>query len=399
MTVILNMKLIDIIRYLKGYVVFTATGGFPERFINLCNINGIRTWNLNPDIGYVSGCISASNFRKIRRFVKSSGIHVKIVKKEGLPFLIRKYSSRKFLFAGIIFYFIFIFIMNQFVWIIDITGTETISREEILSTAKEYSLYPGIFAARLDESAVSRSCINHFNDKIVWMAINVKGSKAVIEMRDFVDEHEDSTYGNPCNIVADFQGKILSIETYNGEKAVNSGSGVKKGDLLISGVIENRDLSCNYVEARGKITALHSVSFSKSYNKSSEATRQISSIKEKYKINFLWADIPLYKSNGFETIYSFSKKLSHNNIHLPFGIELKALCNFSKPDSMNIDFLTVLDCFISEYYYSFRNTNILNADFKVSNNKDLYSVCVNSDCIDFIGVKKDIYAEKNQKIY
>ena len=191
----------------------------------------------------------------------------------------------------------------------------------------------------------------------------------------------------------------MSIETYNGDKAVISGSGVKEGDLLISGVIENRDMSCDYVEARGKITALHNVRFSKSYDKISAESKQINSIRKKYKLNFLWADIPLYTNGTSDAQFSFSKKLCYESINLPFGTEHKALCNFSASDSINTDFLSALDCFISEYYYYFRNTEILDADFSILNNQKKYIITVESECIDFIGVKKYIYTEKTQKIY
>ena len=40
--------LLKLIRWSKGYVDFSASGKFPERFINLTTRNGINVWNLKP---------------------------------------------------------------------------------------------------------------------------------------------------------------------------------------------------------------------------------------------------------------------------------------------------------------------------------------------------------------
>ncbi len=390
---ILNMKLVDIIRFIKGYVNFTAEGGFPERFINLCNVHGIRLWNLEPGISHINASISAANFFKLRKTVKNSGVKIKITEKRGLPFLIKKHRSRMLLPSGLIFFLLFIFIMNQFVWIIEVTGTEALSHEEILQTAEQYGLYQGVFAPTFDEASVSRSCVNHFGDKIVWMAINIKGSKAVIEVRDFKDEQEDTTYGDPCNIVADFEGKILSIETYNGDREVTAGNGVKVGDLLISGVIENRDMSCDYLEARGKITALHSVDFTRSYNKSVASANEIDATDKNYRLKFLWADIPLYiPQKDSPDSFGFSEYMTYKDVKLPFGIENEVRIACTSSAEAKTDYLYALDSYISDFYYSFRNTNILDVKFSVTDKNNEYIISAQSDCIDFIGEKKEIYA-------
>lgn len=386
-----DMKLINIIRYIKGYVQFNATGGFPERFINLCNVYGIRIWNLEPSMGCIRASVSAANFMKLRKAAKNSGVKIRITNKCGLPFLIRKHRNRMILAIGAIFFLVFIFIMNQFVWIIEVTGTQAVSHEEIIHTAAEYGLYNGAFVPTLDEAAISRSCVNYFKNKIVWMAVNIKGSKAVIEVRDFKKEREDTTYGEPCNIVADFDGKIISIETHNGKSEITEGIGVKKGDLLISGVIENTDMSCDYLEARGKITALHSVSFKKHYDKITDAFSYMDCTDKKYRINFLWADLPLYISTGNQTdMFGFSEYMTYRDIKLPFGAERQIQPQFHKKTYYDTDFLLALDNYVSCFYNKFRNTNLLKTVFSVSESDKKYIINAESECIDFIGEQRSI---------
>ena len=43
---ILAMLFVNFVRFILGYICFTATGGFPERFLNLCRLNKIILWDL-----------------------------------------------------------------------------------------------------------------------------------------------------------------------------------------------------------------------------------------------------------------------------------------------------------------------------------------------------------------
>ena len=56
---------------------------------------------------------------------------------------------------------------------------------------------------------------------------------------------EDSS---PCNVVASRGGQIVSMEVYDGQKAVNKGDTVKQGDLVVSGVV---------VSSKGKTILRH----------------------------------------------------------------------------------------------------------------------------------------------
>ena len=58
--------MVSLLRVLGGYTRFSAEGGFPERFLNLCKINGISLWNIENDGVKVEACTSAKEFEKIK---------------------------------------------------------------------------------------------------------------------------------------------------------------------------------------------------------------------------------------------------------------------------------------------------------------------------------------------
>ena len=384
------MRLINILRFLKGYVGFTVSGGFRERFINLCAAKGIHIWNVVPEIDKIHAFVSIKSFPKLRSVVRKSGVRLKITRKKGLPLLLKRYRHRAVLMAGILFIIIFYAVMNRFIWFIEVEGTETVSHEEIINVAGNYGVKIGAFSPGIDEIAVGRSAINYFNGRLVWMSVNIKGSKAVIEVRDYIDEHEDTTYGDPCNIVADFDGTVISIETLNGDKEVQPGSAVKKGDLLISGVIQNRDMSASYLEARGKITAQHNLQFTASYA-CNVSRKKYTDIKEKRTLSFIGIRLPL--SFGGDALFSFSESLILGGKKLPLGTIYETEATSAETEA-ELTLLHAVDAYIHNYYHTFANTNILSCTMIVEASAKGYVISSDMSCIDFMGVKSKIYREE-----
>lgn len=385
------MKLINILRYAKGYVKFTVSGGFRERFINLCNSEGIRIWDVVPEIDKIHARVSIKNFHRLRSIVRESGVTLKITEKKGLPMFLKKYRHRAVLMAGIFFIIAFYIIMNRFIWFVEVKGTQKVSHEEIISVLSDYGVKIGAYAPSIDEITAGRSAINYFNGRLLWMSVNIKGSKAVIEVRDYVDEHEDTTFGEPCNIIADFDGTLLSIETFNGDKEAEPGSAVKKGDLLISGVIQNRDMSASYLEARGKITAYHNLQFTRSYNKNRKSTKY-TDIKDIINLGIIGFEIPLSYGEG-SNVFSFSEFLTLRNSRLPFGITYETKANEYENEEI-FKIIHAVDAYITDFYRTFTNTNILECKITLEASKKAYTISADMSCIDFIGVKSKILVEE-----
>ncbi len=385
------MKLINILRYYKGYVKFTVSGGFRENFINLCNAKGIRIWNVVPEINKIHACVSIKNFHKLRSVVRESGVKLHISEKKGFKLFLKKYRHRAVFMTGILFIIVFYIIMNQFIWFIEVEGTETVSHEEIINVLSDYGVKIGAYAPNIDEISTSRSAINYFNGRLLWMSVNIKGSKAVIEVRDYVDEHEDTTFGEPCNIIADFDGTLLSIELINGDREVLPGSAVKKGDLLISGVIQNRDMSASYLEARGKITAHHNLQYSRSYN-IKQKCKKYANVRENIGIGFIGLEIPhFFDKSG--SVFSFSEFLTVRNTKLPFGVINKIKADEREAEEI-LTITHAVDSYITDFYHTFSNTNILECDMSVEITAKGYTISSDISCIDFMGVKKEIVVEE-----
>lgn len=387
--------LVTVIRFIKGYVVFKAEKGFLERFVNLCTKNGIHLWNVTVENNILTACVSINSFKKLRPLVRKSGVRVKIVRKSGLIFQYRRYNKRIGLAIGIVVFAMFHLIMSQFVWCIDVSGNNLISKEEIIEQAINQGLKQGTFKRGFNEVKAAREIAASYDGKVTWLSINIKGSMAIIELREsnkIIGEIEDKS---PCNIVADFNGIILSVDNYRGDAAVTVGNGVKEGDMLISGVIINEDFSTTYYKAKGKITALHSKSVSKTKRKNLAQTRPVIS-DIYYSLGIFGLNIPFGKYTGTENNIKLTDKryILINGYKLPFYLEKNTVAELSADKNVhNKAYIYPVESIGFENYYENRNSNIVSAKESILLKNNTYVFSGEYTLIDFIGKEKPILSD------
>ena len=59
--------IINFLRLILGFGEFEAKGGFPERFLNLCTVNGITLWQVQNDGVKVKACTSVKAYKNIKK--------------------------------------------------------------------------------------------------------------------------------------------------------------------------------------------------------------------------------------------------------------------------------------------------------------------------------------------
>lgn len=69
--------LVTLLRRIFGYVEFYASGGFAERFINLCTLNGINLWDVKNDGVKVYACTDFDGYKRIKKCARGSGMRLK----------------------------------------------------------------------------------------------------------------------------------------------------------------------------------------------------------------------------------------------------------------------------------------------------------------------------------
>ena len=248
------MFFIHFLRYLHGYVVFTARGDFTERFLNLAVRDHIPIWDGRKHNGIYTGCAPVSRYRDLHRHAKKSGVRLRLADKKGVPFTRYQYRHRHGLLAGTALFVIGLLVSGLFIWRIEVNGNTTIPESVIIQVLESMEVRPG----RLRTSIDVRACENRamlLLGEISWLALNIQGSTIYVEVNEstlpppMVDPHQ------PCNIVAAASGQITHLEVLDGLPLVKAGDTVLKGDVIVSGITQDSRGQSLFRHAQARVRA------------------------------------------------------------------------------------------------------------------------------------------------
>lgn len=316
-----------LINYILGYVNIIVEGYYIERFINICISRRILIWNLKREKSSILRVnVSIKEFKKIREIAKKTKCKIKIKNKKGIPFLLHRYKKRKVFFILLIMTMFTIIVISNFVWNIEVTGTDKISKEELIKDLNECGLTIGKNKATIDTKEIINN-IRLKREDIAWIGINLKGTNAIVEVVEakskpnIIDEEE------LCNIVATKEGIITKINSQNGTSLVKVGDLVKKGDVLIGGWLEGKYTGTRYVHAEGEVEArvwytqkqVIDLNYKKR-TKTGETETKYSVSVNNFQINF-YKRLPKYEN--YDTICDSKKLKIFSNFYIP--IELKKI--------------------------------------------------------------------------
>ena len=310
--------IIKLLRLLLGYVEFQATGGFPERFLNLCNINGITLWNVQNDGIKVKACTPIKAYRNIRKPAHKSGMKVKITRKRGLPFFVKYNKARVGVLIGAFVSVVLLFLSSCVLWDVEVTGNTKIKNEELLESLSGYDVRVGSVKSEIDTKSVESQLLKEYPE-LSWASINIFGMKAVLEVKENKDMPEIIDDNIPMNIVAKKDGRIILVNGYSGTNVVKEKDVVLSGDLLISGIKINQDGSERAVRAKGKVFAETTTNLSAEISRFQEV-KVISETNIRHKIYVLGVEIPLWVKCKGEKLYNDKKLLKGDSTMLPLGI-------------------------------------------------------------------------------
>ena len=151
-----------IIPYLRGYVWIKVWGFLTERFMNLCSNHNILLWNIVNCGSYYTMCITVTGFFRLKGIVRKTGTRVAILKRCGLPFFVLKFKKKKNFMAGLIGSFIFLVVMSQFIWTIELEGNYYITKDVFNDFLKEQNIKLGTKSSTVDIEELEKTIRNQY---------------------------------------------------------------------------------------------------------------------------------------------------------------------------------------------------------------------------------------------
>jgi similar to stage IV sporulation protein len=198
--------------------------------------------------------ISIKGFKAIRPIVRKTKCRVKILAKKGIPFIMHRYRKRKTFMIGVLLFFALLWYMTSFIWVIEIVGNKDIVKEEILKYLEQCGFKVGSFKIGLDTDSIENEMMLRM-DRLSWIGIEIKGTKAFIEIKERILPPKILEKHIPCNIIAAKDGVIKSMVVKSGYPVVKEGDTVEKGQLLVSGVTDSKVEGIRYTHSIASIRA------------------------------------------------------------------------------------------------------------------------------------------------
>ncbi len=224
-------------RPFAGHIVVQVKGPRLEAFLNRCAEEGLYLWNVSrPAFNMLIVHMEPDGYRLLRGIAREHGWQLHIVERSGMSFVLRRLLRRKSFVAGAFCAMIIWYALSLHVWFVDVEGVDRVDANEVLLLAAEAGLFPGALRSRLDREYVQRSILIG-NEDLVWAAVEVRGTRATIRVAERkLPEHVRSD--RPGHIVAARDGVIERISVIEGHAVVEPGMTVRKGEVLISGLLE-----------------------------------------------------------------------------------------------------------------------------------------------------------------
>ncbi|MDR2671024.1 MAG: sporulation protein YqfD [Oscillospiraceae bacterium] len=247
--------MLGVVNYLRGQVEVEIEGTFPERFFNLCSQQGVAFWDLKrQDDTRLRARMHLSGYRRAQACAGQALCTLTLLGRRGAPVLWRRLKKRSMLLAGALAGVAALLFLSRFVWEFEVRGNRTVGADAILHHLAELGVKPGVYGPSVDIETVKNEMLLRIGE-LSWLTVNIRGSRAVVEVRERAPKPEIRALDVPCNVVAARDGVVTRMETLAGTPQVAPGQTVTRGQLLVSGVVDSRQVGARFLHARARVFA------------------------------------------------------------------------------------------------------------------------------------------------
>ena len=319
--------LLNIMRYIFGYVKVEVFGFAPERFMNLVIKNDIVIWDVKTtECGYIF-YTGKKNLMKIKAYLHKTNMKIRILNKYGIPFVIKRNRKRVTFFAGFGMFLFIIYIMSLFVWEVTIVGEDKLVADNMLELIEREYVPLGTLKSQIDCNNLEDSLRNEYND-ISWISCELKGTGLTIYLEEGMITTKKEENQSSGDIVAIKDAVITKMITREGTPIAKVKDSVQKGDILISGTIyiyddNNEVIETSYIAADGDVygttTFLYEDYVDLQYYEKMYAEESTSYITIYFLKYCFTPYIPDKPKTNYDVYTEIHKMRIFDNFYLPFG--------------------------------------------------------------------------------
>jgi sporulation protein YqfD len=301
--------------------------------------------------------ICRADYRKLAALMGKRGEKLKICKRRGIYWSIRKLITRPVLLTGLAIFLALVFTLPTRILFVQVEGNHTVPQNQILAAAESCGI--SFLASRREvRSEKMKNALLSAVPQLQWAGINTYGCVAVISVREKADSVPVPSESQVASIVAARDGLIDSITVTRGNALCATGQVVKEGQVLISGY-KDCGIYIQATRAEGEVYGrtyrnLDTVTPSV-YMKRETATQK----KQKYSLLVGKKRINLWKDSGIWPT-TCGRMYEEYYITLPGGFRLPiafvretfTFYEMEESETEQTDAQNLLSCFAEDYIAS-----------------------------------------------
>lgn len=311
-----------IFKHIFGVIHFKASGNDTIKFVNSIRKEGILFTKFNSSSDEIQGEIYGKDLIKIKELADIYHLNIEIIKKKGLRYIFSPYKKRYGIIAGLILSIGIIFYLSNIVLKINVTGCDDELYKQVIYKLDECGIRAGKFIPSLDFDSIETSLVLDLNN-VSWASIRSKGGIISVNIHESTPKPYIIPRHDPCNLIATRNAKIISVEVATGQLMKIIGDGVKSGEVLVSGILNDANNKPLYCHSIGKIIGEYTETFAISQPLTEQVKIESKKTKTKKSFDFFSIKIPLYLKKGINGNYTYkenSNNFSFFSLKLPFGM-------------------------------------------------------------------------------
>ncbi len=222
----------------RGYVELKASGAFPERLLNLCAQERARFWRLQwiDETSFVFR-VYYQDLDRVKKLADRAMCSLTERSRGGGGVAAVNLMRRWGFVAGLTLCLLAAAVLSRFIWVIEVTGNETVSTAAILSQLRRVGVRPGAYGPAIPQREAANDALLGLPG-LSYLAINVYGTRAEVIVREADEPPEVVDESVPADIVAAADGIIEEIQPESGRALFAAGDVVARGEVLITGDME-----------------------------------------------------------------------------------------------------------------------------------------------------------------
>lgn len=210
------------------------------RVLNAANKINIRNI-INKD-DKTSFYVDYTDIDETLNILKGNNIHILKISEKGIYTKL----TDKFIFkVAIIFAFVFIsglILCSRYIWEISVEGNYSYTTNKLKTFIYSQNIREGLAKNKINCEELEKKIRRKYND-ISWVCAEIKGTNLIIHIKENYITEISKKETKPYHIAANKDAEIVSILVRSGVPGVKVGDKVKKGTILINGLVDVFDES------------------------------------------------------------------------------------------------------------------------------------------------------------